>query len=64
MSLPSRIFPRAYELYRINLIVEEIAFWTRIHPVRCLLSNRVNTDYQDKRKKIIICGYLQKSASY
>jgi hypothetical protein len=32
-------------------IVEEITFWTRIHPVRCLLPNRVNTDYQDKLKR-------------
>ena len=40
-----------YSLYFVNLLGEEIPFWTRIHPVRCLLSNRVNTDYQDKPKR-------------
>ena len=34
-----------------KFIVKETPFWTRIHPVRCLLSNRVNTDYQDKLKR-------------
>jgi hypothetical protein len=25
----------------------EIIYWTQIHPVRCLLSNRVNADCKD-----------------
>jgi hypothetical protein len=30
-------------------------YWTQIHPVRCLLSNRVNTDFQDIKWGKNIC---------